>query len=93
MSAKLNTQDKRFGAHAEWKGRAVIWARRNGVDHVAAVAASLGRGIVSRLLCGGASTMWPTSTTWYSQRRRGQKMCRKCVAKLVAAGERGRLQP
>jgi hypothetical protein len=55
-----------------WMGRPTLWAERSGIHHVALSAATVGRGVVTRLACGGASTMWGVEvTTWYGQKHRG----------------------
>ena len=78
----MSDEKNNFGPHRQWKGRAVLWVVRDGVLHVASHAATLGRGIVSKLLCGGASTFFPEGDTWYSMKRQGYRFCRKCIWEL-----------
>lgn len=77
---------EKFGPHEPWKGAAVLWVIRGGVMHVARSSATMftkdRARIVSKILCGGASTFWPVGDTWYSQRRQGKRFCRKCIARL-----------
>lgn len=73
-----------YGPHAEWKSALVLWGTRNGVRHVVTRAALVGRGVVSKVACGGATSFWIESGTWYGQKGRGHKFCRKCVAWLEA---------
>lgn len=75
-----------FGPHAEWKSQAILWVTRDGVLHVARHSATTGRGVVSKIHCGGGSTFWPEATTWYDMKRRGQRFCRKCVASIASNG-------
>lgn len=74
---------------AEWMSRWVLWAKRDGVYHVALNASIVGAGVVARLACGGATGMGIEATTYCGQKHNGHRVCRKCAKILEAAGKSG----
>jgi hypothetical protein len=82
-----------------WMGRPVMWGIRGGVRHVVTNAAMVGRGVVQKLACGGATNLFGlTLTTYHGMKRLARlgkmppnRFCRRCVKMLEAAGEDGKI--
>lgn len=75
-----------------WMSEPRLWVTGSGVTHAASCCGMVGRGIVSKLLCGGGSTFWPHGTTYYGARYGKPKLrfCRKCIAAIRVKSNAGK---